>query len=417
MTSNFGYLMKLPELDISSRLLQTSIDVLCLLEIGSLHQDERCLREARTLYVKALHMLSRELAQPKPKQIRSDHLLAAITMLALCELFDPLASNSQKRKGWLSHIEGAQQYLIRNRTECMASPLGRLLVHNIRHSSLCMGYSNRKAVMFAEPGWLKLTRDISKTDSFIHLYDLAIQIPGILERADLICSRPETTRVQTQFCNDIAALRLKLTEWSKMYHLAESEPAYKIVNVRDMECFAHLCLDRTFQTAFRFQNVQVCNQMQLYWISCMFLDCTLLEIGRRAELSGLAVEDIERQIFVTATNFCRSIPYCCELETGSVSRLGNFFLSSVERYFEHHGHCNEAEWCKSVRRILDSSPPVTKDATAPDNMSTARIETAQANVRHRCKSPICNFRVECCAPAPLLMVGEYPDVDRLHNLQ
>lgn len=109
VTSHFDYIANLTEIDLASPLLQVSVDTLCLAEIGSLYQDERCLRECRWRYVRALPMLANELAKPTSKQIPKDYILAAITILALCELFDAIARGNQAGQGWISHVSGAQQ--------------------------------------------------------------------------------------------------------------------------------------------------------------------------------------------------------------------------------------------------------------------------------------------------------------------
>ena len=109
VTSHFDYIATLPDVDLASPLLQASIDTLCLAEIGSLYQDERCLHESQGRYVRALPMLANELAKPINRQIRKDYILAAITILALCELFNPIARGNHAGQGWMSHVGGAQQ--------------------------------------------------------------------------------------------------------------------------------------------------------------------------------------------------------------------------------------------------------------------------------------------------------------------
>lgn len=417
MMSNFTYIANLPLVDISSPLLQVSIDTLCLVELGSLYEDESCLHESRARYVRALPMLAHELAKPASKQMRKDHILAAITILGLCELFDAIAKGNNGGRGWYSHVQGAQQYIRANGADCIATPFGWLLFHNIRHSSLCMGFANRKTAFFAQPKWLKVTEGLAKTDPFVSLYDLALQIPGILERTDTLFGADSIGGDDAGLCRDICQLRTQLTNWLQTHYIDSGRELYEIVDVRDMKAFASLCLD---QTVFRFPSVQVCNQLQLYWTSCLTLDFTLLSIYRRLQVTDALPrlrlgdvtdreeEDIERDLFVEATNYCRSIPYCCEPETASLGRIGSFLLRIAQSYFERFGHCNETEWCTSVRRTLDLSMEVRAEATTSDT-ATSTLASAQCNVKHSCKSPMCNFRVECCAPAPLLLPGELPN--------
>ena len=423
--SHFAYIAELPHVDLASPLLQVSIDTLCLAELGSLYEDERCLHESRARYVRALPMLANELAKPKSKQMRKDHILAAITILALCELFDAIARGNRSGKGWISHVNGAQQYIQANGPECIISDFGWLLFHNIRHSSLCMGFTNRKAVFFAEPKWLKVTEELAKQDPYVALYDIALQGPGILERFDTLSVADSIPADFAGLCRDICKHRTDLADWLQSHYVDKGKHLYSVVDVRDMQAFAHMCLDRTFQTVFLFDSVQICSQLQLYWISCLVLDFTLLATCRKfqksQQLSILRLEDftlrkeeeILRDLFVAGTNYCRSIPFCCEPDTASSGRIGTFLLRITQSYFEQGGHCREFEWCRAVRRMLASSLEVTPPSAQRDTTAEPKADApthAPWNMHHRCKSPVCNLRVECVAPAPLLLTGEYPNM-------
>ena len=416
LTSNFSYIASLPQIDLSSPLLQVSIDCLCLAELGSLYQDERCQREAQARYVRALPMLSNELARPPSKRMRSEHILAAITILALCELFGVIARGNGNRQGWISHVSGAQQYIKAIGPKGIDSDFAWLLFHNVRHSSMCMGFVKRQAVLFAELQWLKVTAGLAKYDQYVALYDIALQIPGALEEVDKL---PHTDSVRSDYvstCTDICRLRKALECWLQKFYIERSIEIYDIVDVRDMKEFAHLCLDRTFQTVFSFDSVQSCSQLQLYWISLLILDFTLLAVHRPLLFAGSSSQvrihdftsrtenDIERDMFVAATSYCRSVPFCCEPESASVGRIGTFLIRIVQNYFEQCGHCRELEWCRAVRQMLQSY----SESPAKAKHETGDVPGAPWNVTHKCKSPICNFRVECVAPAPLLLAGEYP---------
>ena len=416
LTSSFDYIAELPQIDLASPLLQTSIDTLCLAELGSLYEDERCLRESQARYVRALPMLANELARPPSRRMRSDHILAAIAVLTMCELFDAIAQGNGTGRGWISHVNGAQQYIKAMGPDKINSHFGWLLFHNVRHSSMCMGFVKRQGVFFAEPKWLKLTAEHAKHNQFVALYDITLQIPGVLERVDNLKVSEDFQQDHGSVCAEMCRLRNELEDWLHKFYTDRSIQCYKIVDVRDMKEFARLCLDRTFQTVFSFQSTQSCSQQQLFWTSCLILDFTLLSMHRRMfdssrdprirlkALTSRSEADIERDMFVAATSYCRSLPFCCEPETASVGRIGTFLLRLVQNYFEQSGHCRELEWCTAVREMLQSYPePPTN---VKDN--NGDVPGAPWNAKHRCDSPICNFRVECVAPAPLLLAGEYP---------
>lgn len=106
-------------------------------------------------------------------------------------------------------------------------------------------------------------------------------------------------------------------------------------------------------------------------MSCLLLDCTLIELydgyGVVPELHNLGQrsrDDIERDLYVAATSFCRSLPFCCEPETTSVGRLGTFLLRIAQNYFKEAGHFRELEWCRAFRRLLEDGNAAVGQTTA-----------------------------------------------------
>lgn len=204
-----------------------------------------------------------------------------------------------------------------------------------------MGFVNRKAVFFAEPKWLEITSSLACHDPYVALYDISLQIPGVLEQTDSLSMMESMPADFGSSCREICRLRTELDGWLQSFYVRRKRELYRIVNVRNMKEFSHLCLDRTFQTVFSFDSVQICIQQQLYWTSCLILDFTLLAICRQQSRASESIprlwtqdftqrteKDIERDIFVAATSYCRSIPFCCEPETASIGRLGVRILSS-----------------------------------------------------------------------------------------
>ena len=361
-------------------------------------------------------MLANELARPPSRRMRSDHILAAITVLTLCELFDGIARGNDHGQGWISHVHGAQQYIKAIGPSGIDTDFGWHLFQNIRHQSMCMGFVKRRAVFFAAPEWLKITEELAKHDQYVALYDITLQIPGVLERIDILPSSNRHISEMFSICQELCQLRDQLRSWFGCFYSKRSVEPCQVVLVRDMEEFASLCLDRTFQTVFSFDSVQSCSQQQLYWVCSLILDFQLLAIHQRLQSSALhhetalemltsrSEQDIERDMFIAATSYCRSLPFCCEPEVASVGRVGTFLLRIVQNYFEQRGHCRESEWCNAVRSMLHS---YSNTQTGVEH--TNDIPGAPWKMQHSCKSPICNFRVECVAPAPLLLAGEYPN--------
>lgn len=125
----------------------------------------------------------------------------------------------------------------------------------------------------------------------------------------------------------------------------------------------------------------------------MLLDVSLLNITRLSSHANGVFQlenftqrsdgDIERQIYVAATKFCRSLPSCCEPTTASIGRIGSFLLRIAQSYFELRGHCNELEWCVALRQVFESCT-----VSYPEMDS---VEKSRKN--HTCKSPHCSLVV------------------------
>jgi len=258
LTSHFQYIARLPDVDLSTPLLQTAIDTVCLAELGSLYDDPRCLHEAQARYVRALPMLANELARPRAEQMRKDHILAAINVLAVCELFDLIASDTSGGQGWMSHVTGAEGYIKSNIRDIMASEFGQMLFHANRNSSLCLGLVKRKAIFFAGPQWLRWSEDIAKEDLLVAFYDIAVQIPGLLEQSDTLNTSVDQFIDPAPLCEEICGVRRKLDRWLEERFIHPGKERYSIIDVRDMKEYSLLSSNSLFTTVYKFNSVQVC---------------------------------------------------------------------------------------------------------------------------------------------------------------
>jgi hypothetical protein len=400
MRAYFSYTSGLPGLDLSNPLIASAVDTICLAEIGQLYEDERMLRASSMSYVRALPLLANELARSEEKkQVRKDHLLGTILLLTLSETFDSVA---RAGGGWLAHANGAEAYLQAYGRQAIATDVGIIFFHTIRHICLFKGLVKRKAVVLAQPQWLRFAREEAKTDPFVALYNLALQIPGILERAD---SLPQTTEFLLDFrslCKDAAIIRAELHAWHDRFYAQHRPHARNIAYGSCLETFNDLCEDRTFQTFYLFDSVESCSQHLVYYASCLLLDHTLLDVysahRHRTYLPPLGKffastkENIQRELYVSATSFCRSVPYCCDADVASLGRVASFLLRPVQRYFDEYGYTRELEWTAAARSVLEidgrtpgsrsqgvtrrSSPSSSRPQTGPSTATTASVPSS-----------------------------------------
>lgn len=308
-------------------------------------------------------MLVNQLAK-QSRQVPEDHILASITVLANCELFGAIAMFDESNQGWLSHVQGAQQYLRWRGPGAIRSPFSWLLFHMIRHSSLYIGLARRQAVFLSCPEWLNLTKHVSNNDPYVSLYDLALQIPGLLEQADAVTEADDLNFAFAEVCRISGQLRKDFGDWHRSWHIPTKNKSFATVDVYETKEFFELSADRTFPTVFTFPSVQTCMQYQLYWICCLLLDFTIAELCRLHNIEGnlcsftcfttRSKESVRDTMSTNASNYCRSIPYCCGPDMRCMGRTRTFFLNITQRYFHVYGHDKEYEWCRAVYRMLES---------------------------------------------------------------
>ncbi|RMX89015.1 hypothetical protein D0869_01181, partial [Hortaea werneckii] len=372
--SHVAYLAFLPQLDLSLPPLQFAVDTLCLAEIGLRYDDSCCQREAQASYTRALPMLASTLSTiDKKEHIQKDLVLAVIMILALCELYASIVDIEPSEPGWIQHIVGAEQFVL-NHQQAIASDFGELLFHNLRHTALFGGLIRRRASLFAQPQWLRVSRRLGQIDAFVGLYNIGINVPGLLEKADAVLNNDDPLKALRKLHREIAAVRCELDSWLHKHYVGLGKRAFEVVSVDSFPEFASSCTDRTFRTAFSFDRPQICSQHQVYWILCLILDFTLTDTYRKhpggdvkstmEAMCGRSSHAVERDAYVAATNYCRTIPYSCEPETGSVGRIGTFLIRTLQSYFEYAGHYRELQWCLSARAVLE--PPTVANHLAKE---------------------------------------------------
>nr|POE71903.1 uncharacterized protein CFP56_11779 [Quercus suber] len=362
MMSHYTALAQLPTIDLSAPLMQIAIVALGCAEIGTLHSDERWIHEARRHYAKALPMLAYELGKPTKRRMADDHILAVMVIFALCELFSKLTATPGRGAGWFLHIEGALQHMRTNGRGALSTPFGELLFHHVRHMTLCVGVVSKKPVALAAPEWLSFSQDRARSDAYIALYDTIVLIPGVLERVDLFFLAKTNKSYALELVEELCGFRDKLEQWlSRWYGSRDKSQAYEIVDVREMYQFSSLVEDRTYQTVFKFKSPDTCAQMQVFNHLCVVCDINILRLVNSLSVeqvtppygpSRRTTEDIERELMVAATSYCRGLPYCYEPTSGSLGRMGPLVLRLLQEYFESHGHQRELDWCLANGRVL-----------------------------------------------------------------
>ncbi|KAK5173446.1 uncharacterized protein LTR77_002127 [Saxophila tyrrhenica] len=319
---HFSFFQTIAEKRSTQPALQQSLDSLCLVQIGSLYKDQALLKQAVRQYGSALSSLARSIA--KGQFLYDDDVLAAVTVLATCELFEEI---SKMGEGWGKHVQGSNQLVALRGPNSMQSDLALLLYSNMRHGSLIHALIARKAPFMATPEWREVAFRVPKAvqDASTNFYDLAIQIPGLLERHDALdLDSQDALETLDAILADSAdledAMRDWFAAWQALGTLTSDSPTpyYSLRPIEEFPWFCTLCPDRTFAEAYVFPDFLVAYLHSLYWMVMHYLRTNTQSLQKQRHRldidwypSGQAVVQ-EDELLGYILNLCRCIPFFVE---------------------------------------------------------------------------------------------------------
>lgn len=360
---HFSFFQCIAEKRSTQPALQQSLDSLCLVQIGSLYQDQALVKQAVRQYSNALNSLARSIA--KGQFLHDDDVLAAVTVLATCELYEEISKTGE---GWGKHVQGANQLVALRGPESIKSDLALLLYSNMRHGAMIHALIARKAPFMATPEWREVAFRVPKAvqDSSTTFYDLAIQIPGLLERHDALdFDAPDAMERLDAVLADSTDLEDELRDWYAAWQalgsLTSSSPTpyYSLRPIEEFPLFFSLCHDRAFPEAFMFPDFLVAYLHSLYWMSMHFLRTNTQSLHKRRHRldhdwypsEGSVVR--EDELLGYTLNLCRCIPFFVEPISSSTGSIGIFLpIRCAAMYFTAHGHWAWLKWIGSVRNSV-----------------------------------------------------------------
>ncbi|KAK4972136.1 hypothetical protein LTR42_006642 [Elasticomyces elasticus] len=346
---HFSFFHTLVDLPVQQPALVEALDALSLVAVGSMNQDRVVLNQSVRKYGNALSSLGKALA--RPETAGSDDTLAAATVLASCALYDEIG---KQEDAWGKHVIGGQQLIATRGPETLKSKLALLLFSNTRHGALIWALIERKAPYMARPDWRALAFEAPIVDNSTMFYDSAIQIPGLLQRFDqlgeVVALSPENIDELLRDCDDIEHnLREWFLDWKIQFALQGSD-LYQERSIDEFPTFVSRVTDRTFETAFMFDQFPIAYLTSVYWLSMYYLRFNIQSLHKvRHDLdrswfpdSASAVEEEELSTWIL--NLCRCIPFFCEPISSSTGHVGMFLpLSTAAGYFIQRARWREAK--------------------------------------------------------------------------
>jgi hypothetical protein len=353
--------------------LQQGLDALSLVQVGSLYKNQPLLKQAVLQYGNALKSLHKSIS--KGQFLYDDDVLAAVTVMATCELYEEIQSMGA---GWGKHVQGANQLVAARGPESIQSDLALLLYSNMRHGSLLHALINRKAPFMATPRWRSVAFRVPKAvlDSSTLFYDMAIQIPGLLERHDeLDLDHPKALEDIDKILADSNRLEADLRNWFVVWQ-AGAITEFRIVceqkPIDSFPTFTSLCSDRTFDHAYWFPDFLVAYLHSLYWTVMHYLRTNTQALHRHRHFLlpdwYPAEEHVvpENELLSYILSLCKCIPFFVEPISSSTGNVGIFLpMKCAAMYFTQHGHWQWLKWIGNVKNsvfVKGLAPPSVRHA-------------------------------------------------------
>ncbi|KAF2480695.1 hypothetical protein BDY17DRAFT_312540 [Neohortaea acidophila] len=349
--------------------LEQGLDALSLVQLGSLHKDQRLLKQAGRVYGKALNSLA--LAIGRGDFMHDDDVLAAVSCLAICELFEEIANMGG---GWAKHVQGSNVLFTARGPESFKSELAMLIYSNVKHGSLIWALISRKTPFMVDEQWEELALRVphATEDPETAFYSLALRVPVMLQRYDEINTTSPTAEWEIEaVLDECKALELQLREW-----WTEWQDGATVDNMNDLELrpiddfptFTSLVPDRTFEHAYSFPDFQTAYLYSVFWIVMHYLRSNIQSLQKtRHEISVDWYPDAddvvhEDELLGYVLNLCQCIPFFVEPISCSAGHIGIFLPMRVAAfYFTAHGHWQWLKWIGAVRNNVFTkglSPPV-----------------------------------------------------------
>lgn len=346
---HFDYLREAIGLAESEPALRDGINTLALVQVGHAHNDERLLAASVPSYGRALASLAR--AVSKATSVRDNTVLAAASLLVVCEFYDKIKTAGIS---WFGHVDGVQQLLLSRGPDSLDTDLSLILYCNARHGSLARSYLLRKADSYDTPEWRAAAFRAPMQDWSMQLFDMTIQVPRLLQRSDELDLQSSLALEHTsQLLDDCEKLEGQFRAW---YRGLQNKAAilgvspYKLEPIENFQVFSSLVPNRTLTTSYRFTNFMTGYLHAQYWISMHYLRTTIKDLRElrqsfdpsiRPDLSQ-AVTDEELNGY--AFDLCRCIPHFVEPECGTQGHIGIFLPLAVS--LMHFRNRQNWKWCK-----------------------------------------------------------------------
>ncbi|KAK5046525.1 hypothetical protein LTR84_008328 [Exophiala bonariae] len=321
--------------------LKDAFSALSISRVGQGHKDFRLVHESTRLYGRALKEL--QLALYDPQRMHSNHVLMACMLLGLYELFEGPAFHS---KSWIAHAQGAARLIelrgpARHQEWDAHHPFLAARIPTIYASIL-----SRQATYLASEDWLSVPWEKQSRTYFDRLIDMAVQVPGLLEKFDLILDKDQDIEFDLlQVLEECKDLQIRMNRW-KDGTKGSAVPRVQKHDSSDPSGYP-------FETDLWFENHLFVQARVFYYTCSLALAEAATGIVRALDLRDHHLPDTAEpnpllELFTAekhAANICRSVPYCIQPEMSALgANIINFPANLAYAFYQRAGHRSVVRW-------------------------------------------------------------------------
>lgn len=354
---HFDYLRGAIDLAETEPALRDGLNTLALVQVGHAAKDERLLAASVPSYGRALASLA--YAVSKATSVRDNTVLAAASLLVVCEFYDQIKTQGMS---WFGHVQGTQQLLLARGPDSLDTDLSLMLFCNARFASMARSFLTRKGDAYDSPAWRAVAYRAPAKDWSVPLFDAVIRVPRFVQRSDeLELDSPNALGEIRDLLFECESLEAELREWHTEFcsSLRKSgfEP-YETKDVEDFRTFASFVSNRTLTTCYRFRDFLCGYLFSQYWIAMHYLRSVIKDLREQRQsldaslqcsadyLSAVTDEELNGYVF----DLCRSIPHFVEPTSGTQGHIGIFLpLAVILMHFRSRGNWKWCLWGLNVK--------------------------------------------------------------------
>jgi hypothetical protein len=384
-----SYLLTLPEVVSSSRVLQVACDVLIWSFLGELHQARDLRLRAMQQYGRLLSVIRLIVANPLRHNIRKDTVLASLLVLARIETYISFAKSFENNamKDARAHLLGAVAYFNMHSREILRTRLGRELSSALCSFSRMNGFAERRASILRPYPDLQDSEE-PRNRPGLALDSITLRIPSLLETTDKVLLHRHSGD-STGLVRQLWSSKSTLECWLSNHYGDGDTSGYRKADLSEAKVFSMDCKEQAFRGIFVFDSAQISAHYNIFWAARLTINMALLALLQydnhlidalpQDPSSADLRTSIVRDAYVAAENISRAHPYSNESHQitttpigPDVERLMLVVFSKYKRQDAQSFVVSSIRSLKSYKATVASNP--SRDAQVLSGLASRAVD-------------------------------------------